>query len=171
MPSPTHNDARDLHAFPNPSFSTVEFRVVHNGRLVRVDVPREPISQRFGVLETEHGLLIAYEAHRGRIDAAVRRRAAGGRHRGGSGASVGLVNLAGPPTGIEVFAPRRMNIGGFAEEPTWLPPNTTPCPSPYSIILTAATFRIRFAIALVRPMGVGDPCFASCESRRAMDSP
>ncbi len=72
----THH--KDLHAFVEPGNSVIEFRVVRRGRSVRVDVPRETLNQRFGVDDTPHALLIAYEAHRDEIDAAVLRRAADG---------------------------------------------------------------------------------------------
>jgi hypothetical protein len=67
---------KDLHPFFDPSISTIEFRVLSKGRMVRVDVPKETLSRRFGVRETPHGLLTTYEAHREEIDAAVIRRAA-----------------------------------------------------------------------------------------------
>ena len=72
----THH--KDLHPFVEPGNSAIEFRVIRRGQSVRVDVPRETLSQRFGVEDTAHGLLIAYEAHRDAIDAAVLRRAADG---------------------------------------------------------------------------------------------
>jgi len=65
----------DLHPLLDVHASTIHFRVVRRGRLVRVDVPRETVSQRFGVSDDPHGLLLAYEAHRSEIDAAVIRRA------------------------------------------------------------------------------------------------
>lgn len=69
----------DLHAFVDLSDSTIEFRVIRHGRLVRVEVPRETVNQRFGIrVTTPHDLLTAYEEHRSEIDAAVIRRAASG---------------------------------------------------------------------------------------------
>jgi len=68
----------DLHPFVDSSASTIEFRIVREGRLVRVDVSRETVNQRFGVPDVPYGLLEAYEAHRDQIDAAVLRRAAEG---------------------------------------------------------------------------------------------
>jgi hypothetical protein len=61
----------DLHPYIDSEACAIEFRVVRNGRLVCVDVPRETIRRRFGVPDTPHGLLSAYEAHRDEIDAAV----------------------------------------------------------------------------------------------------
>ena len=69
---------KDLHPFVKPGNSVIEFRLIRRGLSVRVDVPRETLNQRFGVDDSPHGLLIAYEAHRDEIDAAVLRRAAGG---------------------------------------------------------------------------------------------
>jgi len=65
----------DLHPLLGVGTSTIEFRVVRRGRLVRVDVPVETVSQRFGVPDDAHGLLVAYEANRTCIDNAVLRRA------------------------------------------------------------------------------------------------
>jgi hypothetical protein len=69
---------RDLHPFVDASVSTIEFHVISRGRRVRVDVPRETVSQSFGVTDSRYGLLEAYEAHRDQIDAAVICRAAEG---------------------------------------------------------------------------------------------
>jgi hypothetical protein len=68
----------DLHPLMDSLGSTIEFRIVRRGRTVRVDVPRETLSQRFGVGGTSHGLLLTYEAHRVEIDAAVIRSATDG---------------------------------------------------------------------------------------------
>jgi hypothetical protein len=72
----------DLHPIVDPGASTIEFQVLRKGRVVRVEVPRSTLSRRFGVPEDDpHGLLVAYEAHRDVIDAAVMRRA----DQGGTG--------------------------------------------------------------------------------------
>lgn len=68
----------DLHPYIDCEAHAIKFRVVRNGQLVCVEVSRETISQRFGVPDTSHGLLRAYEAHRNEIDAAVVQRAADG---------------------------------------------------------------------------------------------
>ena len=66
----------DLHPIIEPGASTIEFQVLRKGRVVRVEVRRSTLSRRFGVPDDDpHGLLIAYEAHRDQIDAAVIRRA------------------------------------------------------------------------------------------------
>jgi len=69
---------RDLHAFVESGSSTIEFRVTANGLSVRVDVTRATLNARFGVTNSSHGLLGAYEAHRAEIDDAVIRRATSG---------------------------------------------------------------------------------------------
>jgi len=69
----------DLHPFVDSSGSAIEFRIVRGHRLVRVEVSRATLNQRFGVSEdSQYGLLQAYEAHRDQIDAAVICRAADG---------------------------------------------------------------------------------------------
>ena len=78
MPNAGQLIRKDLHPFVEQGNSAIEFRVICRGQQVRVDVPRETLNQRFGVRETRHGMLMAYEAHRAEIDAAVIRRAAEG---------------------------------------------------------------------------------------------
>jgi hypothetical protein len=68
----------DLHPIVAPGNSAIEFRVIRKGRSVRIDVSRATLNHRFGVRDVPYGLLEAYEAHRGQIDAAVIRRAIGG---------------------------------------------------------------------------------------------
>ena len=65
----------DLHPLVNSGASVIEFRLLRQGCLVRIDVPRETVSRRFRVPDTEYGLLQTYEAHREAIDAAVIHRA------------------------------------------------------------------------------------------------
>ena len=69
----------DLHPFVDSTGSVIEFRIARDDRLVRVEVSRETLHQRFGVSEdSQYGLLEAYDAHREEIDAAVIRRAGEG---------------------------------------------------------------------------------------------
>jgi hypothetical protein len=80
MPNSSHLDDSngDLHAFVDESIRTIQFRVVSRGRIVHVDVREETVNSCFGVRDMPSGLLLAYEAHRSEIDAAVIRRAAMG---------------------------------------------------------------------------------------------
>lgn len=71
----------DLHVFADESIRAIEFGVVSRGRFVHVHVYRETLNRCFGVGDTPYGLLLAYEAHRSLIDAAVIRRA----EEGGTG--------------------------------------------------------------------------------------
>jgi hypothetical protein len=80
MPDSSHVGGKngDLHAFIDESIRTIQFRVVSGGRIVHVDVREETVNRCFGVRDMPNGLLMAYEAHRREIDAAVIRRAADG---------------------------------------------------------------------------------------------
>lgn len=77
MPNSTHVSDKntDLHMFADERICAIEFGVVSQGRFVHVHVRRETLNRCFGVRNTPHGLLMAYEAHRSLIDAAVIRRA------------------------------------------------------------------------------------------------
>lgn len=64
MPKSEHFIHKDLHALVEPGGSTIEFRLYRHGRSVRVDVSRATLNLRFGVRETSHGMLQAYEENR-----------------------------------------------------------------------------------------------------------
>jgi hypothetical protein len=63
----------DLHPLVDPVSASIEFRVVHKGRFVRVHLLKETMVECFGMEDTPYGLLKTYEKHRAEIDAAVMR--------------------------------------------------------------------------------------------------
>ena len=62
----------------NERTRTIEFGVVSRGQIVRINVSGQTVANCFGLGGSPHALLMAYEANRSQIDAAVMHRAAEG---------------------------------------------------------------------------------------------